>query len=108
MLWDDFIGEPDNFEKKRDYKAALVINLLMVLSGLDEETAIRRLNWTVFGHDLLKEETKAWAYPEYWAYRHVCREFEMEPQLGRDLWEYDYSVIPTLESHWRESVKEFL
>ena len=59
MLWDDFIGEPENFEKKRDYKAALVINLLMVLSGLDEETAIRRLNWTVFGHDLLKEETKA-------------------------------------------------
>ena len=108
MLWDDFIGEPENFEKKRDYKAALVINLLMVLSGLDEETAIRRLNWTVFGHDLLKEETKAWAYPEYWAYQHVCREFEMEPQLGRDLWEYDYSVIPTLEAHWRESVKELL
>ena len=23
MLWDDFIGEPDNFEKKRDYKAEI-------------------------------------------------------------------------------------
>ena len=29
---------------------------------------------------LINEITKAWYYPEYWAYVSICREMDMEPK----------------------------
>ena len=66
--------------KKRNAKAAEVVNILVQLEGISEDRAFTLLLRSQFGMALINEITKAWHYPEYWAYVSICREMDMEPK----------------------------
>ena len=69
MTWGDaIIDAPKNYPEKRNAKAAEVVNILVQLEGITEERAFTLLLRSQFGMALINEITKAWHYPEYWAY----------------------------------------
>ena len=81
MTWGDIIIDaPKNYSEKRNMKAAEVVNILVQLEGMTEERAFTLLLRSQFGMALINEITKAWHYPEYWAYVSICREMDMEPK----------------------------
>lgn len=43
---------------------------------------------------LINEITKAWHYPEYWAYVSICREMDMDPKPPAPEAIYDRTHIP--------------
>ena len=81
MTWGDvIIDAPKNYPEKRNAKAAEVVNILVQLEGITKERAFTLLLRSQFDMALINEITKAWHYPEYWAYVSICREMDMEPK----------------------------
>ena len=83
------IKAPANFKEKAGYKAACVAILLNELSEIPLKKAVHMVVVSRFGGMLRKEETKAWYSPAYWAYKDVCEEWQIVPDMGRDY--YDFS-----------------
>ena len=94
MTWGDaIIDAPKNYPEKRNAKAVEVVNILVQLEGITEERAFTLLLRSQFGMALINEITKAWHYPEYWAYVSICREVDMEPKPPASEGIYDRTHI---------------
>ena len=95
MTWGDIIIDaPKNYSEKRNMKAAEVVNILVQLEGFTEDRAFTLLLRSQFGMALINEITKAWHYPEYWAYVSICREMDKEPKPPAPEGIYDRTHIP--------------
>ena len=71
-----------------------MVNILVQLEGITADCAFTLLLRSQFGMALINEITKAWHYPEYWAYVSICREMDMDPKPPAPEAIYDRTHIP--------------
>lgn len=87
---------PDPFEEYLAKKWSDIVNLLMLLNGLDVDEAFSTLVNSTYAMQSRIPESEMWYAPPYHAYRWVCEEHGLEAGAAR--WWYDNSKLPRLEA----------